>query len=83
MTQAKNVLADAVSLLILNHMPSTNIRIDQSTRRAIESLAQELQVTKAETVRLAIRRLQQARMGAALSRPVTSSESSWLGAELG
>jgi hypothetical protein len=83
MPQATNTLVEGMSFLMLNLMPSTNIRIDHSTRRAIESLAHELQVTKAETVRLAVRRLQQAQMGTALSRPITSSESSWLGAELG
>jgi hypothetical protein len=61
-------------------MPSTNIRVDLSTHRAIENLAQDLRIRKAEVIRLAVRKLLQKQMGVALASPLTPHESSWLGA---
>ena len=85
MPQARpsNALVDGMHICMLDCMLSTSIRIDTSTHQAIKALASELQLNVGDTVRLAIRRLQQAGIGAALAAPLTNEETGWLDADLG
>lgn len=72
-----------MQLCMLIHMESTSVRIDVATHRAIKSLASEMGTTVGDTVALAIRRLQQERLGNDLRSPLTEDESRWLDADLG
>jgi hypothetical protein len=81
MPQDVNALVDGMQICMLDCMPSTSIRIDTTTHQAIKALAGELQLNVGDTVRLAIRRLQQASIGAALAAPLTTEEIGWLDAD--
>ena len=64
-------------------MQSTSVRVDRATHDEIKRLSTALGKPVGETVRLAVRRLAQERMGTELSPEVTSAEAAWLDADLG
>ena len=64
-------------------MQSTSVRIDRPTHEELKRLASELGTTVGETVALAVRRLRQDQIGAALSSALTPTEVAWLDADLG
>ena len=64
-------------------MQSTSVRVDVDTHNEIKKLAESLGTTVGDTVALAIRRLQQDRIGEQLKTPLTPSETDWLDADLG
>ena len=64
-------------------MQSTSVRVDRATHDEIKRLSTAMGKPVGETVRLAVRRLAQQRMGAELATGVTSDEVAWLDADLG
>ncbi len=65
-------------------MQSTSVRISAQTHERIKRLAAELNLSVGETVRVAIRRLAQERIGANLAEhALGKDDSEWLDAELG
>ncbi len=62
---------------------TTSVRIDTGTHQELKRLAEELHLSVGETVRYAVRRLDQARIGDELAAPLTSEEQAWLDADLG
>lgn len=64
-------------------MQTTSVRIDVTTHRAIKRLASELGTSVGDTVALAVRRLQQERLGIDLHTPLSGDEARWLDADLG
>lgn len=64
-------------------MQTTSVRIDVDTHRELKDLAAGLHLTVGETVRYAVTRLNQARMGQQLAAPLTAEETAWLDADLG
>ncbi len=68
---------------MLIYMQSTSVRVDVATHRAIKRLASEMGTSVGDTVALAVRRLQQERLGNDLRTPLTEDESRWLDADLG
>ena len=68
---------------MLIRMQSTSVRIDTATHEELKRLASELHTTVGNTVTLAVRALRQDRVGAELSTPLRSDETTWLDADLG
>ncbi len=65
-------------------MQSTSVRVSAQTHEGIKRLAAELDLSVGETVRVAIRRLAQERIGANLAEhALRKDDSGWLDAELG
>lgn len=68
---------------MLNCMQSTSVRIDIDTHRQLKAIAETLDVSVGEAVRLAVRGLRQELMGAELAVALSAEEAAWLDAELG
>jgi hypothetical protein len=68
---------------MLDCMQTTSVRIDVDTHRELRRLSAELHLTVGETVRYAVRRLEQARIGAELRQGPREDETAWLDADLG
>jgi uncharacterized protein YoaH (UPF0181 family) len=68
---------------MLDHMPSTSVRVDRETHEELKRLARDLGTTVGEAVAIAARRLRQQRIGRDLKAPLTEDETSWLDADLG
>lgn len=68
---------------ILRCMQTTSVRIDRDTHQELRRLADELQLSVGETVRYAVRRLQQSQIGSQLAEALTEEEVQWLDADLG
>lgn len=68
---------------MLNCMQTTSVRIDIETHRELKRMAEELHLSVGETVRYAVRRLQQGQMGSQLNAGLTEQEVQWLDADLG
>lgn len=68
---------------MLNCMQSTSVRIDHATHQELKRLADRLGTTVGETVALAVRRLQQDRIGEELTASLSRDEVDWLDADLG
>ncbi len=64
-------------------MQSTSVRIDTATHEELKRLAESLGTTVGRTVTLAVRALNQDRIGEDLRAPFAPDESAWLDAELG
>ncbi|MGH3848815.1 MAG: hypothetical protein ACRDRT_03790, partial [Pseudonocardiaceae bacterium] len=64
-------------------MQSTSVRIDTATHEELKRLAAELDTTVGNTVALAVRSLRQDRVGAELTTPLRTDETTWLDADLG
>ena len=64
-------------------MQSTSVRIDIDTHRHLKTIAQTLDVSVGEAVRLAVRGLRQELMGAELTEALSADEAAWLDADLG
>lgn len=64
-------------------MQSTSVRVDVVTHRSLKTIAETLDVSVGEAVRLAVRGLRQELMGAELTEPLSAEETAWLDAELG
>ncbi len=64
-------------------MHSTSVRIDSDTHAELKLLADQLNTTVGDAVRLAVRALRQDRVGQELSTPLGSEEVEWLDADLG
>ncbi len=68
---------------ILVRMQTTSVRIDVQTHRELKRIASELDLSVGQTVRYAIRRLEQSRIGEQLASELSAAESQWLDADLG
>ena len=68
---------------MLKCMQTTSVRIDIETHRELKRMAEELHLSVGETVRYAVRRLQQGQMGSQLNAGLTEQEVQWLDADLG
>jgi predicted transcriptional regulator len=64
-------------------MQTTSVRIDVETHGDLKRLASELHLSLGETLRYAIRRLNQTRIGDELSAGLSVEETQWLHADLG
>lgn len=64
-------------------MQSTSVQIDGATHDELKRLAAELDTTVGNAVAMAVRALNQDRMGADLATPLSEDETAWLDAELG
>lgn len=68
---------------MLNCMHSTSVRIDSDTHEDLKRLAGQLETTVGNTVTLAVRALQQDRIGRQLRTELSDDETAWLDADLG
>lgn len=59
-------------------MQTTSVRIDVETHGELKRLASDLHLSVGETVRYAVRRLNQAIIGEVLRAALTTEESAWL-----
>ena len=59
-------------------MQTTSVRIDVETHGDLKRLASDLHLSVGETVRYAVRRLNQAIIGEELRATLTTEESEWL-----
>ena len=59
-------------------MRTTSVRIDLQTHGDLKRLATDLHLSVGETVRYAVRRLNQAIIAEELRAPLTTEESAWL-----
>jgi predicted transcriptional regulator len=64
-------------------MQSTSVRIDSDTHSALKRIAHDEHVSVGEAVRLAVRRYDQASIGAQLAVDPREDETAWLDADLG
>jgi predicted transcriptional regulator len=64
-------------------MQTTSVRIDVATHQELKRLAAALGASVGYTVTLAVRSLQQDRIGTQLAAPLTQDETAWLDADLG
>lgn len=64
-------------------MQSTSVRIDRRTHEELKLLAAQLHATVGDTVRLAVRALQQDRIGEELGAQLRTDEVNWLDADFG
>lgn len=83
MQAAPAPLPSCMQLRILERMQTTSVRIDRDTHQELRRLAEELQLSVGETVRYAVRRLQQSQIGSQLADALTEEEVQWLDADFG
>jgi predicted transcriptional regulator len=68
---------------MLVRMHTTSVRIDVETHRELKRIASELDLSVGQTVRYAVQRLEQSRIGEQLHTEPSVEESQWLDADLG
>jgi len=64
-------------------MHTTSVRIDLETHRELKRIASEFNLSVGQTVRYAVQRLEQSRIGEQLHTKLSVEESQWLDADLG